>query len=103
LGRAKLGEQRALVDVPIQKGAPYFTILTPEFNHNAVPPPPWVAPGLAGTAPASCPAASVGCRWFPLWTRPHQTMPRGPTCCVLLVLGMFPVYMATFPGVGKTC
>jgi 4-amino-4-deoxy-L-arabinose transferase-like glycosyltransferase len=48
LARAMLGEQRALVAVLAQEGVVYFTIFTPEFNHNVVLLPLWSAVGLAG-------------------------------------------------------
>ena len=48
LGRAMLGEQRALLAVLAQEGVVYFTIFTPEFNHNVVLLPLWAALGLAG-------------------------------------------------------
>ena len=48
LGCAMLGEQRALLAVLAQEGVVYFTIFTPEFNHNVVLLPLWAALGLAG-------------------------------------------------------
>jgi 4-amino-4-deoxy-L-arabinose transferase-like glycosyltransferase len=48
LGRAMIGEQRALLAVLAQEGVVYFTIFTPEFNHNVVLLPLWAALGLAG-------------------------------------------------------
>ncbi len=48
LGRAMIGERRALFAVLAQTGVVYFTIFTPEFNHNVVLLPLWAALGLAG-------------------------------------------------------
>ena len=48
LGCAMLGQQRALLAVLAQEGVVYFTIFTPEFNHNVVLLPLWAALGLAG-------------------------------------------------------
>ena len=48
LGCAMLGQQRALLAVLAQEGVVYFTIFTPEFNHNVVLLPVWSALGLAG-------------------------------------------------------
>ena len=48
LGRSVLGERRALIAVLAQEGVVYFTIFTPEFNHNVVLLPIWSALGLAG-------------------------------------------------------
>ena len=48
LGCAMLGQQRALLAVLAQEGVVYFTIFTPEFNHNVVLLPLWSALGLAG-------------------------------------------------------
>ncbi len=48
LGCAMLGPRRALLAVLAQEGVVYFTIFTPEFNHNVVLLPLWAALGLAG-------------------------------------------------------
>jgi 4-amino-4-deoxy-L-arabinose transferase-like glycosyltransferase len=48
LGCAMLGPRRALPAVLAQEGVVYFTIFTPEFNHNVVLLPLWAALGLAG-------------------------------------------------------
>jgi 4-amino-4-deoxy-L-arabinose transferase-like glycosyltransferase len=48
LGCAMLGQRRALLAVLAQEGVLYFTIFTPEFNHNVVLLPLWAALGLAG-------------------------------------------------------
>jgi 4-amino-4-deoxy-L-arabinose transferase-like glycosyltransferase len=48
LGCAMIGEQRALLAVLAQTGVVYFTIFTPEFNHNVVLLPLWAALGLVG-------------------------------------------------------
>ncbi len=48
LGCALLGPQRALLAVLAQEGVLYFTIFTPEFNHNVVLLPLWAALGRAG-------------------------------------------------------
>lgn len=47
LGRAMLGERRALLAMLAQEGVLYFTIFTPEFNHNVVLLPLWAGLGLA--------------------------------------------------------
>ena len=68
LGRAMLGEQRALLAVLAQEGVVYFTIFTPEFNHNVVLLPLWAALGLAGYRacfePGSPRAACGRWAWF---------------------------------------
>jgi 4-amino-4-deoxy-L-arabinose transferase-like glycosyltransferase len=48
LGCALIGEQRALLAVLAQTGVVYFTIFTPEFNHNVILLPLWAALGLVG-------------------------------------------------------
>jgi 4-amino-4-deoxy-L-arabinose transferase-like glycosyltransferase len=48
LGCAMLSPRRALLAVLAQEGVVYFTIFTPEFNHNVVLLPLWAALGLAG-------------------------------------------------------
>ena len=44
------GRQRALLAVLAQEGVVYFTIFTPEFNHNVVLLPLWAWLGLAGVS-----------------------------------------------------
>jgi 4-amino-4-deoxy-L-arabinose transferase-like glycosyltransferase len=65
LGCAMLGPRRALLAVLAQEGVVYFTIFTPEFNHNVVLLPLWSALGLAGYRACFHPRrAAVHWLWF---------------------------------------
>ena len=64
LGCAMLGQQRALLAVLAQQGVLYFTIFTPEFNHNVVLLPLWAALGLAGYRACFEPGTGPVRRWM---------------------------------------
>ncbi len=64
LGCAMLGPRRALLAVLAQEGVVYFTIFTPEFNHNVVLLPLWAALGLAGYRACFGPGSLARWAWF---------------------------------------
>jgi 4-amino-4-deoxy-L-arabinose transferase-like glycosyltransferase len=66
LGCAMLGQRRALLAVLAQEGVLYFTIFTPEFNHNVVLLPLWAALGLAGYRACFAPGSprAICARWI---------------------------------------
>ena len=87
LGLAMLGPWRALLAVLAQEGVVYFTIFTPEFNHNVVLLPLWAALGLAGYRaffePGSrspCSPAGPGLACSPRWACWASTPPCF-SCC----------------------
>jgi 4-amino-4-deoxy-L-arabinose transferase-like glycosyltransferase len=80
LGCAMIGERRALLAVLAQTGVVYFTIFTPEFNHNVVLLPLWAALGLAGYRACFTPGS------------PHIACARWAWLGVLAALGMLGKY-----------
>lgn len=64
LGCALIGPRRALLAVLAQEGVLYFTIFTPEFNHNVVLLPLWAGLGLAGYRACFRPGTVTDWAWF---------------------------------------